>query len=652
MTQEMFFVAMDEELNKVEQFTIEKVKNIRLGLKFVDEGLKKSGVSLDTDGTEKVLISGLKEQVDGIGDEFLKLEKYVNLNFTGFHKILKKHDKNLPNKCKTFYVARMHSQAWVRGDYSDIVVQLSTIYSSIRGDHKAKEDDGASQSFMRSTTKYWVNTEDVSKVKYAVLRHLPVFLQKTATGETDSQLTNSVYLDNSSLELYHGRLDKTPGAIAVRLRWYGNGQPETIFVERKTHRDSWTGEISVKERFIVKEADVKSIMNGTFDKAAHRSKMLNAGKTAEDINEWELLVDEICQAINTKLLVPCMRTQYMRTAFQIPFDATVRVSLDTNLCMISERGYDLEGGARWHRDPSKPIKNTEIARFPHAVLEIKLEVKEGSQVPDWVVELQNSGMLYEVHKFSKFIHGCATLLPDEVQSVPYWIDDSSVRDSIIASGAERILTDLGDVGEGSRAGAGPGANQIYGHLLPHGTTAEATGAKASGRTSTVQIGPEGPTKFGATVPNYGIAYGADSDDEGQDDCGCWPSQACTGFNGEAAAATSIQKVEPKTFFANERTFIHWLHMGVMVAGVASGVLAFAPESEASQYYAVTLLPVALGFCVYALHTYSWRAERIRLRIPGRWDDPMGPVIIAVCLVAVLTVNFFMRLYEVVAEGEL
>lgn len=103
-------------------------------------------------------------------------------------------------------------------------------------------------AFMRSTTKYWVSTSDISKVKYAVLQHLPVFLQKTATGETDSQLTNSVYLDNSQLELYHGRLDKSPGAIAVRLRWYGNGDPETVFVERKTHRDAWTGDISVKER--------------------------------------------------------------------------------------------------------------------------------------------------------------------------------------------------------------------------------------------------------------------------------------------------------------------------------------------------------------------------------------------------------------------
>ena len=145
----------------------------------------------------------------------------------------------------------MHGQAWVRGDYSDLVVRLSTIYSQLRGDEKVEEKDAAAGSFLRSTSKYWVKTEDVSRVKYAILRHLPVFLQKTSTGESDSQLTNSVYVDNDQLELYQGRLDKTPGAIALRLRWYGANEPSIVFVERKTHRDSWTGEVSVKERFIV-----------------------------------------------------------------------------------------------------------------------------------------------------------------------------------------------------------------------------------------------------------------------------------------------------------------------------------------------------------------------------------------------------------------
>lgn len=247
-TEESFLKLIDAELTKVEKFTLEKVTELRQ--KIVEaEGM---------DNKEKI-----RKLADTIADDFLRVEKYVNLNFMGFHKILKKHDKNLPNNpCKAFYVGRMHGQAWVRGDYSDLVVRLSQIYAKLRDDHVAAENKDASQSFLRSTTKYWIKTEDVSRVKYFVLRHLPVFLQKTSTGESDSQFTNSVYIDNDQLELYHGRLDKSPGAIALRLRWYGPGDPKMVFVERKTHNDKWTGEVSVKERFVVSSENHLNELNG------------------------------------------------------------------------------------------------------------------------------------------------------------------------------------------------------------------------------------------------------------------------------------------------------------------------------------------------------------------------------------------------------
>ena len=248
VTAEVFLKAIEAEMAKVEDFTIAQVTALRLKLQTVEQ--KISSLDNDTDDDNKKAIS---EEADDVAESFLRLEKYVNINFMGFHKILKKHDKHVPaNPCKAFYVARMHAQAWVRGDYSDLVVRLSNIYSALRNDQAAQENADASQSFLRSTTKYWVRTEDVSRVKYAILTHLPVFLQKTSTGESDSQMTNSVYLDNDQLELYHGRLDKTPGAIALRLRWYGAGDPKLVFVERKTHREKWTGEVSVKERFMVR----------------------------------------------------------------------------------------------------------------------------------------------------------------------------------------------------------------------------------------------------------------------------------------------------------------------------------------------------------------------------------------------------------------
>ena len=90
-------------------------------------------------------------------------------------------------------------------------------------------------------------------------------------------------------------------------------------------------------------------------------------------------------------------------------------------------------------------------------------------------------------------------------------------------------------------------------------------------------------------------------------------------------------------------------MAVVLSGVASSILAFSNPGSFAQWYGVLLLPTSLFFCAYALHTFLWRAERIRIRIPGRWDDPLGPTILASIMVAVLSLNFVVELWSVLKE---
>jgi SPX domain protein involved in polyphosphate accumulation len=60
----------------------------------------------------------------------------------------------------------------------------------------------------------------------------------------DSAIT-SIYFDNEDLELYLGRLEKTEGAEAIRMRWYGDVTGKTVsflplsMVQRLTSRFSW-----------------------------------------------------------------------------------------------------------------------------------------------------------------------------------------------------------------------------------------------------------------------------------------------------------------------------------------------------------------------------------------------------------------------------
>ena len=74
------------------------------------------------------------------------------------------------------------------------------------------------------------------------------------------------------------------------------------------------------------------------------------------------------------------------------------------------------------------------------------------------------------------------------------------------------------------------------------------------------------------------------------------------------------KIEPKVFFANERTFLAWMHISIILAGASIAILAFADENEnpASQLYGIVLLPVAMAFIVYSMYQctsfnfFRWR----------------------------------------------
>lgn len=63
------------------------------------------------------------------------------------------------------------------------------------------------------------------------------------------------------------------------------------------------------------------------------------------------------------------------------------------------------------------------------------------------------------------------------------------------------------------------------------------------------------------------------------------------------------KVEPKVFFANERTFLAWMHISILLAGASIAILAFSGSNEnpGSQIYGVVMLPVAVAFIVYAMY---------------------------------------------------
>merc|ERR1719231_1353091 len=84
----------------------------------------------------------------------------------------------------------------------------------------------------------------------------------------------------------------------------------------------------------------------------------------------------------------------------------------------------------------------------------------------------------------------------------------------------------------------------------------------------------------------------------------------------------------------------WLHMGVVLSSISSGILAVGDKhNDDIKYLALSFLPMSILIIIYALITFHWRSHLIKTRDTHRWDDPYGPVILTILLFLLLLMNF-------------
>ncbi|KNG89490.1 vacuolar transporter chaperone 4 [Aspergillus nomiae NRRL 13137] len=645
------------------------------------------------------------------------LAKFTQLNYTGFQKIIKKHDKETGWHLKPVFAARLKAKPFFKDNYDAFVVKLSKLYDLVRTKGNPVKGDssagGTQQNFVRQTTKYWVHPDNITELKLIILKHLPVlvFNPQKEFEEEDTAIT-SIYYDNpDTWELYQGRLKKTEGAEAIRLRWYGGMKSDQIFVERKTHREDWTGEKSVKARFALKEKNVNAYLAGELTTEAIFDKMRKEGKKSQDeIDNLEQLAQEIQYRVITRQLKPVTRTFYHRTAFQLPGDARVRISLDTELTMVREDNLDghRRAGDNWRRMdigvdfPFSQLPPEDVERFPYAVLEVKLQTQAGQEPPQWIRDLTASHLVEAVPKFSKFIHGTATLFPDRINLLPFWMPQMDVdirKPAMRRFGIERPLASTSlsanetpddeydsdedelddrqghangdqrdarndlfadtdgnalDIEERIAAQPLPGDEDYPLYDSDEEDTVDSDELEEARRVGgmhyyrqlakyyTQQAGSAIVSGLIALIPRPRPTNLPPPEQRGIAVMG--NKRTVKRFIAPKGKRIHVPvRVEPKVYFAAERTFLSWLEFSILLGTIAATLLNFGNDyiTFASSWAFTVLAALAL---VYSLVLYIWRVDKIRKRrdVKRVYYEKWGPTVVGVGLAVVLLVNFILR----------
>ncbi|EXJ60997.1 hypothetical protein A1O7_05150 [Cladophialophora yegresii CBS 114405] len=645
----------------------------------------------------------LMPELDSISKELNGLRKFSRINYTGFLKAAKKHDRKrgLKYRVRPILQVRLAQMPFNQEDYSPLLFRLSTMYSWARQTLEGEEAGKEAETDIRPTDeykafKYWVHVDNLLEVKTYLLRRLPVLVYNPQSvkvvdsSQRDPTIT-SIYFDNNNFDLYQGKVEKGTAGASLRIRWTGqlNDEPEVVlekkFVDEAT--DSSDIRIQLKPKYIL------PFLKGEY-KMEKQVKRLEEmlGSEHDDVKAFKANIGEIQSFIQEKNLEPVLRASYTRTAFQIPGDDRIRVSLDTDLSLIREDALDPDRPCRepddWHRSdidqqrmeyPFSAIKKGEISRFPHAVLEIKIKESNYTKNNTWLNDLMNSHLVKEEKRFSKFVHGVAELFEDYVNSFPFWLSDLETdirRDPVTAYQEEqqreaKKAEDEMAVGSfiaGSKLSASKGKaasspgkfpERRLSGVLSQSVQSQSKAVASSQLEATAEERDDDETGLQAPdeveirdssrggirslLPGFSNSRYGRRHRQGKS---AWENAPLPAGVKEPSFWIKDQgdlKVEAKVWLANQRTFIKWQHIAILLATFSLALYnAAGVSNNIARGLSIVYTCFAIFASIWGWYVYMWRTRLITERSGKDFDNPIGPFVVTVGLALALVLNFVFK----------
>lgn len=434
---------------------------------------------------------------------------------------------------------------------------------------------------------------------------------------------------------------------------------------------------SEEKRIPIKEKYVQAFIKGEYKMEKSIQKMDRQGQPEAKIQEFKNTVADIQNFIIEKELQPVLRANYTRTAFQKPLDDKVRISIDTSVAFIREDAIDPDRPCRdpdnWHRldidegamaYPFTNINKGEVNRFPYSILEIKVREEVSNKHPRWVDDLMASHLVHKAPRFSKFVHGVASLFEDHVNNLPFWLseletdirqdpqaafDEEETRKAKRAENEQVVGSLLGTPGRSQSVSYKAAVSSPLGKsYMQERMSADERAKKSKSKSSTEDDIPEegeegadssktsGYGTMASAFPSFSLSRYAQARRRERD---IVLPPGVTKPTHLIKDSGPLQ-VEPKVWLANERTFLKWMHIAILESGLALALLnAAGRKNTIAQVFGWVFIVIALftGIWGYAMH--RTRRNMIIARSGKDFDNWTGPIIIAASLLSALIFNF-------------
>lgn len=673
-----FVTAITLETEKVDFFINKTQKEIDARIAYCERVLKQQKAVPD-------LLESTYKTLDGILLDLHELSKFTRYNVLALRSIIEIHDKNTTFNAYPLFVNLIRSKYLDKQRFDPTLVKITALRDTIQPTNNVKST---------ATARYWIHSHNIKELEAILLFHLPM-LVSNASSES---MVHSVYLDNSNFDCYQKRLQLDDFNEVIRFCWYGStNSPKNTFLERQIRQLSGI----TKYTLCLDTKKANEFIYGTYTADQYAEDLKVEGVSEKIVETNKSIATSIQNSIMENGLVPRLHVIFQRTIFQVPGDSRLQISLDTNL------SYICKDGVSW----STNVEKSDPYRFPYAILETKFQAFPGEDPPQWLTNLLTSSLVYEIPRFSKYLHGLGFLKYRQLPMHPWWLGQlelniqnannvsGSLADIVRSKNLKPVINSKHSIGylnsqldrlssvkkhdpKLTRTDSGKFNRQrdvsfISGSSLARTSSViRPTLGNSHPMWSQENFSQENFSPRSGSLPREQYNYSSTDNliDKDTTDSSYISSRKKknnkpqkeaelntlfledvtdleAGQRSEGEKKKKKKKdlkdvgatVEPKVFFASERTFIRWLHFAATLMMCALTLLNFG--DTINRIVGIVFFCICFIFAFYAFGFFRWRAYRIRYKPHLRYDDWFGPPMLCVLLITALTVSKTIFLFE-------
>ncbi|KAI8997787.1 VTC domain-containing protein [Pilobolus umbonatus] len=592
-------------------------------------------------------LNTIHESIKKITSDIYEINLFIHVNYKAIEQLVCTHNALINKNSQKFFFNVIKERCLDNQRLDSLIIkngQLLNKYNQIKSGRDDKKTDGQCYH-----GRFWLHPHNVKEVMATLSFHLPFRGRQSDYDE----FISSIYLDNDNLDGYASQLQFDNDTEMIRCYWKDAMEHKNeVYIEKYTSNKKDV-KTEINKRIIMDKDQASNFFGMKYTADNYAQDLKEQGCSDSYVMESYTIAKSIQDIINRTGVYPKLLVSENCSVYESLYD-NISIKLLDGITFVKGDLFSYLKKPGGYTSLSPVISDEDLCTLPISVLDVNLTC---ARIPPWLDELIRTRLIYEVPRFSLYVQGIQHFYGPQLPILPWWA--SQLEKCIVHTDSNKymkswsnqlILSDQDEYHIGyleteigrlapvyeSNIRTDKIKDEFIVQLenVPDHHTHNLTQTDCS---DLFRLGASEKTEYDEDLSTSSFV---DFYYKGRHQSQVYLLNDINDMNTKKKEKKKKQFLEPKIFFANERTFIHWLQFAAFILTSAVTLMNFG--DQISVISGGVFLGISLVIAVYAFLRNRYRAHQINTAPTLRYDDLYGPIGLCCLLLGAMLLNAILR----------